>query len=369
MRSIGAFVVALTVVLQGQAPERWRLVELWRSGGDPGRQILFDQVADMTLAANGHLLVLVGHGTPRLLAIDNTGRPVRAVTGSPDDGFRDANGVVQLPDGTIVVNEPRVARLSVLDESLNFLRHVPYERWGYMARWAAFVHQDGGVYEPVGQDQQLVWRRWTPDLSTSEILPPSGCDFGLVRAAPDASFEIRSPFGAGGTIMAVPFLQPPLAIARARDGATWTGLGPDYRRIVRTTWRSCEDDGPSIVLTGDPIPVPDDLRAAEQERVRRIAFDLKATLPDLERIPRVRPLFHALRIDRQDRLWVERDVAGQTRTFSVFGSDGHAVADVAIEHPVDTTNPVVFNDNQIFYFTKDGSGWTWLVAKRIERVP
>ncbi|MCC7043776.1 MAG: hypothetical protein IT183_07935 [Acidobacteria bacterium] len=366
MRSIGALVVAMTVVLQGQAPERWRLVELWRSGGDPSRQILFDDVVDMTLAANGHLLMLVGNGAPHLLTIDNTGRLVRTVTGHPDDGFRDANGVVQLTDGTIVVNEPRVARLSVLDESGDFLRHVPYERWGYMSRWVAFVHEDGGLYEPVGQDQQLVWRRWAPDLSASEILPASGCDFGLVQAAPDAAFAIHSPFGPA-TIMAVPFLQPPLAIARGRDGATWTGIGPDYRRIVRTPWRSCAD-GPSVVLAGDPVPVPDDLRAAEQERVRKIAFDLKATLPDLERIPHVRPLFHALRIDRQDRLWVERDVTADTRAFSVFASDGRALADVAIEYPVDTPNPVVFNDNQIYYFTKDGSGWTWLVAMQIERV-
>ena len=36
--------------------------------------------------------------------------------------------------------------------------------------------------------------------------------------------------------------------------------------------------------------------------------------------------------------------------------------------PIDTLKPVAFSDNHIFCFTTDESGWSWLVAMRIERV-
>jgi hypothetical protein len=80
-------------------------------------------------------------------------------------------------------------------------------------------------------------------------------------------------------------------------------------------------------------------------------------------------MFHALRVDRQKRLWIERHVTPDSRGLSVFTPDGAHLADIElIPQPIATDKPVVFNDNQVFYFTTDESRWTWLVAARIERV-
>jgi hypothetical protein len=122
-----------------------------------------------------------------------------------------------------------------------------------------------------------------------------------------------------------------------------------------------------IELTGDLVPVPPDVRLTEQERVRQVAIELGAPVPDLERIPQVLPPFHALRVDRQDRVWIERYVTNETRTFSVFTEGGEPLATLDIPTQIDTFKPVTFSDNQLYYFTRDGSGWVWLVAMRIER--
>lgn len=360
--------VLLAGLLHAQAPQRWRLVEIWRSGGDIGRQISFDDVVDMELAANGHLLVLVGGTSGQLLVIDNTGRRVRSIGSSTSESpdLDRPNGVVQMNDGRIIVNDPHVARLTELTAAGSFIRYVPYDRWGYMFRWTAFVHEDGGLYEPFASDGQLVWRRWSPDLSTSDLLPSTGCDFGLMRAAPEAGFEMRSPSGAA-TFLPVPFLTPPVFIARNDAGDTWTGIGPAYREIVRTPWRGC-DDLATIQLEGDPVPVPDDVYSTAVDGIRSAAARMGAATPDLERIPHVRPPFETLRIDRQDRLWVERFTIGQGRDFTVYSREGRPLAHVPVELPVVTEKPSAFNDNHFFYFTRDESGWLWLMAMRIERV-
>lgn len=113
------------------------------------------------------------------------------------------------------------------------------------------------------------------------------------------------------------------------------------------------------------------MREAEQRRIRQMAVDVRASVfPNVDRIPTTMPLFHALRIDRQERLWGERHVTPGTRASGIFTADGRRRAHIAdVPAPVNTETPVAFSDNQVFYFTTDESGWTWLVAMRIERVP
>lgn len=372
LRAIGLGLFSVTLSWQAQqtgVPERWRLVEIWRSGGDTTLSLSFEQVVDLELAPNGQLLVLTRGRTPQLVWIDNTGRPVRSVggAGATAPRFDAPNGVTQFPDGRIVINDPRVGRFSVVSETGRFIRDVDYQPWGWSAQWMGFVAADGALLDFIADGARLTWRRWAPDFSASRLVPASPCDVGAFTANPDASFRIDG--AAGGIAVPVPFLQPPVAFVRAPDGSSWSGVGPDYRRIVHAAWGSC-DDGAVVEIGGDPLPVPDDMRAAEEQRIRQMAVDVRApVLPDVGRIPTTMPLFHALRIDRQHRLWVERPVTPTTRAFSVFERDGRHRADVAsIPAPIDTDRPVTFSDNHIFYFTTDDSGWTWLVAMRIERV-
>lgn len=353
---------------QSPAPQRWSLVEVWRSGGDPTSSLSFAPVVDLELAPNGQLLALTGGPTPQLAWIDNTGRPIRVV-GGPRSGpmALDApNGLVQFPDGRIVINDPRVGRFVVLSESGRFLRDVDYQPWGWSARWMAFVGTDGALYDFIADGPRLVWRRWAPDFSSSRLVPASSCDPGITAARADTSFHLDGPTP---ITIPVPFLQPLISFVRAPDGASWTGAGPDFRRIVHTPWGECEDDV-EVRLSGEALQLPDDVRAREVERIRRLAQDTGArTMPDTSRIPNTIPLFHTLRVDRQHRLWVERHVTPDTRGFSVFDPDGRARAEIpVIPTSIDTERPVAFSDNHVFYFTTDDSGWTWLVAMRIERV-
>lgn len=363
LRLLAVLVVVIApITLRADTPARWRLVELWRSGGDPARQITFDDAIDMKRAANGQLLVLVDGARPQLVIIDNTGHPARAV-GSGAVRFDRPNGLVQFADGRIVVNEPIVGRLTELTERGDFVRYVPYEAWGYTERWLGFVHVDGGLYEPVVQDGRLVWRRWAEDLSTFDLLPAGACDPGMVRASPAAVYEFSSPHGT--TAIPVPFAQPAVSIVRAPDGSTWTGIGPDYRRIVHTPWQSCDDDA-AIELPEDPVPVAPEDHAEAVARVRQAAFGIAAADPDLSRIPDVHPPFRALYLDRQLRLWIDRAVSPTSRLFDVYGPDGRAVASVPMTLPIDVEKPVVFGDSEIAFFTTGDDGWVWLVAMRIQ---
>lgn len=369
-RHLAAAALALAFVpvsIGAQDAPQWRLVERWRSGGDSALGITFEMVVDMTRAQNGQLLVLIGGARQQLVIVDNTGRPVGFATG--EDGlpirFDKPNGVVQFPDGRIVVNEPEAGRLAVLDERARFQHHVPYEPWGYFFRWTGFVHDDGGLYEPVVHEGQLSWRRWAPDLTSSEVLEGAPCDLGMVRASPAAVYDIRSPYG--DVTMPVPFVTPPVAIVRAADGGTWTGLPPDYRHIVHTPWQSCEDDM-AITLTGAPQPITPDEFSAASRRVRQAALSIGAAVPDLSRIPTVHPLFTTLHLDHRQRLWVHRATEGAQRAFSVFDQAGRLVAEASIAEPLDVERPVVFGDTEITYFTTDEQGWVWLVGLQIERV-
>ena len=354
----------------GRAPERWRLVEMWRSGGDPTLDVSFGSVADLEVAANGQLLVLTRGRSPRLVWVNNTGDPVRAIGGTHAPPLLHApNGIAQFPDGRIVINDPEVGRFVIVSDTGTFIREIDYQPWGWTVQWLGFVGPGGALFDPVADGPRLVWRRWAPDFSASQLLPALPCDVGLVRADPGTTFHVDGT--AGRAAIPVPFAQPPIALARAADGSTWSGIAPDYRRIVHTAWRRCDDAPPAIVLAGEPLPVPDEARQAAIDQIEQIAIDVGApVLPDLDRLPATQPLFHALRIDRQQRLWVERLTAsGDAHAFSVFDPDGRPRAAIAtIPVTIDTTRPVTFSDNQLFVFTTDDSGWTWLVALRIERI-
>lgn len=364
--AVGALIAAQTHA-QGM-PTRWRLVEVWRSGGDAERSPAFSDVVDMQLAPNGHLLVLIGGDRPALVSIDNTGRPVRSVGGTTGPPLLDRpNGFAQFADGRIVINDPRVGRFSVLSEAGRFLREIDYQPWGYTARWLGFTSPDGALVEPVADGGRLVWRRWSSDFASSQLMPVSGCDFGLTAAGPETAFRING--RTRQVTVPVPFLQPPIAFVRGPDGASWAGLGPDYRRIVRTPWLACEDVA-EITLEGDPLSIPVDTRLAAQQRVRQMAIDIGASVaPDVERIPATLPLFHTIRVDAANRLWVERHVTPERRAFTVYTADGRRRAEVRqVPIDIDILKPVAFSDTHLFGFTSDESDWTWLVALRIERV-
>lgn len=352
---------AAPLALLHAQPGRWQLVERWRSGGDPTHGITFDEVVDVKRAANGHWLVIAGGAAERLLMLDNLGRPVQVAPSAPR--LDRPNGVVQFADGRIVVNEPHAGRLTVLDERGAYLARVPYEPWGYSFRWLGFVHEDGGLYEPIAAGGELVWRRWTPDLTSAELVPAAPCDFGMVSAAPEAVYDIRSPVG--GVSVPVPFLQPLLSVVRAPDGGTWAGVGPAYRTIVHTPWQSCDDDR-AVVLDGSPQPVSPDDRGRAISRVRQAALGIGAPEPDLTRIPAVHPLFNALFLDRQQRLWVDRHTSPSSRAFEVYAADGRMLAHVPMPEPLDVEKPIAFGDSELAYFTTDEHGWVWLVGMRIQ---
>src|SRR5690606_31038986 len=104
-------------------------------------------------------------------------------------------------------------------------------------------------------------------------------------------------------------------------------------------------------------------------RVRQAALGIGAAIPDLLRIPMVRPLFTTLHLDRQQRLWVNRFTGPLSSRFTVYGRDGTRIADMPIAVALDEEKPVVCGDSEIAYFTTDAQGWVWLMAMRIERVP
>jgi hypothetical protein len=392
MHRLSAFILAAAPAFAvAQAPAKWRLVEQWRKGGEVEGPHAFDAMLNAGATAlapsPGGRLVVLDASKSTIHILDSTGAAVRSFArngGGPGE-FRNALGIAVGHDGRIVVNDLSNARYVMFAPNGDFDRVVQISRrylFSFDIAWDASFDANGQLLESVSippksaaavrapgmfGDSTLMTERWTADFARSDSSSLCGTPVPMaqdhstryVKTTP-GSPALRENTGGrppGGMItwIPVPFTEQLQRFVRDRNGFEWAPISPGSGELVRRRSGQCGSVLARITLRGPRTPVPESMR---DSALRRVPDDVR------ERVPRDYPWFRALRVDDQNRLWVERDVSGGRR-FDVFASSGQAVAEVDVPSSLASDLPVVIAHGRVYGFVKDSDDVPYLVAWRI----
>jgi hypothetical protein len=370
MRALFIMIV-VAAPLVAQPPERWRLVEEWRVGGEVDGPHSFGDVRGMAVMANGRI-ALIEFKDQQVHIFDAMGQPLRSVgrRGAGPGEFQQANGLAVSPSGQIVVNDPSNNRLTLFAANGDFVRTVPIlQRWGYGYMWEAYFNRRGLLEERIlvrkeGERTSVsAVRTWSADYATTDTVASAMC------VPPPANpgeryYEFRSE--RARMMLNVPFLAPRTTSVQGPDGATWSSRHPDYRAIELRGAGRCEPDA-KIELRPPRVRIPTTVRDSAVDLVKTSAARYGSTPPDVDRIPREYPFYDALHLDAAGRLWVERQVEAKKPRFEVFSSRGVLLAEV--ESPVlfRTYRPFLIASDRVLGFIADEDDVVYLASYRIVR--
>ncbi|HYV96515.1 MAG TPA: 6-bladed beta-propeller [Gemmatimonadaceae bacterium] len=395
--------LAAPILLGAQSAPQWRLVEVWRKGGAVEGAYAFDninsRVGDIAVAPGGRVVVLDPNNS-RIHILDSMGTVVRSVgrRGSGPGEMERAWTFAVSRDGRMVVNDYRNGRFVVFGPNGDFLRTISAQRgpvFAYDLTWDASFDRAGRLLSSVSIrarapkpvpgappgfdatgpifDSTLVTERWSADFTKVDSV-------SMCTAVPPIAFNTREHVmvvsGGRGAIIEknasgaapvpsgpivgwvnVPFAEQKPAFVRDWDGFEWSARAAGSGEIVRRENGKCAFVLASATLRGPQTPIPAARRdsAAKDERAEVVA-----------RIPRQYPWFHALYVDDENRLWVERDVATGKR-FDVFAADGRPLAEIPAPTGLLVQYPLSIGNGRLFGFVKNADDVPYLVAWRIAR--
>jgi hypothetical protein len=283
--------------------------------------------------------------------------------------FRNANGLVVLPNGDIVVNDPQNVRFTVLAPTGALRRSVPVQMWGWTYAWDAWLH-DGRLHELIAvraegsRSMTQMLRRWTSDLQRADTVASPSCQAAPAVALGAGSIRLEGPNG--GSVMSVPFQSPVRrsAIVPGR-GDRWLGNG-HVNELLRVSPAACTPLG-TVRLSGRRPMVSAEERRRTEENIRAAARRIGAPDPDLSVIPRERPWFDHVFADASGNAWVLRvDERGAARR-EIYGPDGRLIATLASVLPFETHRPHLITATHVYGFASDEDGLLSLVGWRILR--
>lgn len=238
--------------------------------------------------------------------------------GSGPGEFRNANGLLAAPDGTVWVNDPGNARLTVLNGDGTFQRHYTFTANMYGFRWEGEFDSGRllrvGVFAIKGESGERRVIRIGLDGRTRDTIPtaaevPSAARSNTITAKrPGRTSYMSYPF----SMLAFPAFDP--------RGFTWELVAPAAYEVRKTR----DDRGVAATAKRSvpAVPIPAAVREAE---VRKLQETLSGAEHDADfsRIPRHFPFVSQLVVDDQSRLWARRVLADSTRSeFDVFTPDG-----------------------------------------------
>jgi len=379
--------LAVPALLSAQGPAAWRLVEVWRKGGEPDGPYAFESVRDVKALPGGRLIIL-DRRSAQLHVYDSSGTVIRSigrVGGGPGE-FRFPFGVAVAPDGRFAVNDPQQSRISLFAADGSYERGVTLRRQPHIyfnVLWDATFDRTGRLVASVGlppkapnprvpgsmspfADSVLVTERWTSDFTRADTLQLCASP-QPVHTSP-THYALVSQGGAGrppgGWVgwNEIPFTAQRPYFARDLDGHEWGPREYGSGELVRRESGRCASILARIALHGGRAPIPSSMRDSALRNVRD---------EHRSRVPREYAWYRSLRVDDQNNLWVERDVDGGRR-FDVFAPDGRALAEVTVPPTLDTdlryqTPHVVVAHGRVYGFVKDADDVPYLVAWRIVR--
>ena len=310
---------------------------------------------------------------------DSTGVHV-ATLGRPGEGpgeFTRAEAIALLPDGRLVVKAPGNMRIEVFGPEAG-----QTDQWGYNA---GGLYSGSPLYTDVNGRTLLLTRDLSQDGFAMHIIV-FGPDGTHVDTLPEPSSAYEAPIlvaeRRGTTTLVVPF--SPVFLWTVHPGGHFlTGLSSDYRIDL------ARDDGVlRIERTVDPVPVHDEERAYQRERMLR---RMRNRDPDWTwngpPIPEHKPFFQELLAGRDGRIWVRLTTEGypvenedhdpedpssqpviweESTRYDVFEPDGTYLGVVV---PPDDFSPYtkpVFDGDHVWGVTRDELGIERVVRFRIE---
>jgi hypothetical protein len=328
-------------------------------------------------------LVVLEHRDQQIHFLDATGKAVRT-TGRKGGGpgeYQGANGLVVLPNGQIVVNDPGGnQRLTLLSPTGDFVRSATLQAWGFGIVWDAYVTPAGLVNEyvvvrPAGSTERIEARRtWSPDFASADTLMPARCPED--PATPVLFYRYTYPNGRGYMDARYPFVAPREESVAMSNGARWTGRHPDYDVIERRDFGRCGVQA-TIRLAGAPVSVPRATHDSAVAMIRGMSSGQGPDGPDPSKVRRALPGFEGVFADASNRVWVARFTGTNLRflnnvplgdlRFEVFDASGRPVA--VVESPVRFVidRPVTITNDTVYGFTLDEDDVFYLVAMRIQR--
>ena len=346
---------------------------------DGPEEYLFGSVSSIAVDDDHNVYVLDGQAD-QILQYDALGDYVRTVArrGEGPGELDRADQVAFLPDGRLVVTDPRNRRVQLLGPEAGDREEWPLQDSHPYGSHGLWTDTAGRTYTfhvdatATGMDAMLdgVVIVRGPDGTHLDTLPGPASDFDPPMLT--ASSKPRGPTGATGhRTEPVPF-SPAAVWAGHPHGGILKGISSDYRidlllgdRVLR------------IERAFDPIPVP----PAERDHYRDSIMDMMLWMdPDWEwngpPIPESKPVFRRLHSGKDGRIWVElspelrsaSDISlGERIRYDVFEAGGTYLG--AVDAPADfraAINPV-FDGDYVWAVTRDELDVQRVVRYRIVR--
>ncbi len=346
---------------------------------------LFGEVFEFDVGADGRLYVYDYAGN-QILLFGNDGTLIRRIgrAGSGPGEFNQNGGMLVLPDGRVAQWDSRNARMSFFTADGDFINQwtVP----------AGFSTSNGLRTDTSGT---LYWYRPVTERREGEILGR----MGLVRLAdgggfadslvpPDLPVErityISQQKNERGEVVGTSATGPAHA-----PGFLWGWHRDGHFVSIATSRYRVESSRPGralrILRDAPPIPIPEDERAWDQER---ITFNMKQNQPTWSwsgpPIPTEKPPVAGLSLSRDGRIWIrvatpselipetERDEQLENRApvrryrdaleYEVFEKDGTFLGRVALPH---RSTWMEADGDLVWYLQRDEDGLPAVVRARI----
>jgi hypothetical protein len=374
---------------------KWRLVEDWRKGAEIDGPYAFDGVLKHSwtalASAPGSRIAWMDTENSRIHVYDSAGTVVRSIgrAGSGPGEFRSPMGFAIARDGRIAVFDQRNGRYVLFAPNGDFdrvsaiVRRSPFSfniTWdgsfdasGRLLQSVAIPPRKPATVTPTGAtfgDSVLMTERMSADLTRSDSValcgspPPIATHVTryylrtfrpvVIREAGSGAAPPPPPTGSVATIE-VPFTEMRNEFVRDRDGFEWAPSAVGSPELVRRESGRCATVLARVMLRGPRAPIPAIKRDSEFTRVPAEVRQF---------VPKEFPWFRALRVDDQNRLWVQRDVIGGMR-FDVYTSGGQLAAEVDLPAAIDTALPIAIAHNRVYGFVKSADDVPYLVAWRI----
>lgn len=330
---------------------RWRVTEVWGT------------------------LWMLDFKDQRIRRFDAAGKELSSVgrVGAGPGEFRNANGMLLVPDGTVWVNDPMNARIAVISKTGKYVRQVRVATWGSSLRWEAWVEiATGRIADPVPRGSGMgatgmAWRMFTETGARQDTVAQPTCPSGA--APPFAIYKAATKGKNGGALQGLyPFSRGGGSAANGR-GEFWCADAGSTRVALLRIPR-----GDTIAVTNVTLP-PIAVPRAERDSVSRAVRARTATYAtsdfDGSRLRDTKPGIANLFVDYDGRLWVQhgRRFGTVESVFDVHGARGRHLGRVTLPRTMlhDGDLPLIARGDDVWAAVVDDDGVPSVARYRLSR--
>ncbi len=337
------------------AANTWNATQVWRVQAGEGAP--FGDLRDFVVTPD-HTVWLLRFGEQVIHRFDRNGKPLASVgrKGSQQGEFRSANGLVIAGDGSIWVNDPGNARITVFFPSGAFARAHSTKLLGHDVRWDAWLDRRSGEvldhFFNMSRNNTMSWRRISKTGVVGDTIPMVTPPFEFVPVS--SFFEAKKQ---GGWIRrSYPFLGGG-GLVPDGYGGIWSA---DAESSGAVLIRIGHND--TIARTNIALPrIPVSPRERD-EVIARLQHELSAYTTHTfrpARVPTSKSPIVRLSVDEDGRLWLEHAYrfGDSTTTFDVHDHKGTHLGRVRLpRRTVSNSAPVRAIGNNLWVADIDGHG-------------